>query len=268
MLQRSLFRDVLTEQKTTLNINLAARTSNVKLAASLVNGTILNPGDEFSYNKIVGPRTYERGFKDALIFQQGEIVDGTGGGICQVSSTLYMATLYSDLEVVERRNHRFTVTYTKLGEDATVVYGSTDYRFKNNTKYPIKIFTSVTGSTLKVTFLGTKTSEKTVKLQTNILQQTPYAKKTIEDPTLEYGKTKVKTEGHTGYKTETYRVVYENGVEVGRTLENKSTYTKLDHVVLVGTKGKPETASSVSPATQTPPDAAASPDSGTQEALF
>ena len=84
-------------------------------------------------------RTYEAGFRDAKIFEGGEIVDGLGGGICQVSSTLYMATLYSDLEIVERRNHMFTVSYAKLGEDATVVYGNTDFRFVNNTKYPIRI---------------------------------------------------------------------------------------------------------------------------------
>jgi len=248
-LKEVLFRDVLADVTTSLNPGLVSRTSNVRLATSFVNGVILNPGEEFSYNKVVGPRTYERGFKDALVFQQGEIVDGTGGGICQVSSTLYMATLRADLKVTARRNHQFVVSYTKLGEDATVVYGSQDYKFINDSEYPIKIVAALNGSKLNVVFMGTKTQNKEVKLETTVLSRTPYERKTIEDPSIPPGKSKVKSEGHTGYKTQTYRIVYIDGKEVSRTLENTSTYIKLDHVILVS----PGSTSTVTPEETTAP---------------
>ena len=233
-LQGALFRDVLSEVTTNLNPGLVSRTSNVKLAADYLNGKILNPGDEFSYNKIVGERTLERGFKDAKIFQDGEIIDGLGGGICQVSSTTYMAVLRADLKIAERRNHQFTVSYTPLGQDATVVYGSTDFRFVNNTLYPIRVIAYQKGSSITIKLYGTKTENKEVKLVTTVLEKTPYESRTIVDPSLKANEKVVDSEGHTGYKTVTYRVVYIDGKEVRRELENKSTYKKLDFVTRIG----------------------------------
>ena len=256
-----LFKDTLSSVHTTLNPGLTDRTYNVKLSASIINGKILNPGDEFSYNGIVGPRTAERGFRDAKIFQDGEIIDGLGGGICQTSSTLYMATLHADLDITSRRNHMFTVSYTKLGEDATVVYGSTDFKFINNTKYPIKIKTVQSGSQISAVIYGTAVNNKEVKLVTNILSKTPYEKLTVDDPTLAYGITKIKSDGHTGYKTKTYRVVYIDGKEVSRTLENTSVYTKLDDVTLNGTLGKPaDNTQTINPQVPTDPNDSAIPE--------
>ncbi|MCX7615041.1 MAG: VanW family protein [Clostridiales bacterium] len=241
-LQESLFCDVLADVTTNLNPSLHSRTSNVKLAASHINGKILNPGDEFSYNLMVGERTPQRGFKEAKVFENGEIVDGLGGGICQVSSTVYMAVLRADLKILERRSHQFTVSYTPLGQDATVVYGSTDFRFVNSTKYPIRVVAYQKGSGITVQLYGTKTENKQIKLVTNVLEKTPYETRTIVDQSLKDGKKIVESEGHTGYKTVTYRIVYINGKEVRRELVNKSTYKKLDFVKRIGQSAKPANA--------------------------
>ncbi len=233
-LQSKLFRDTLGSSTTKFNAGLVGRTTNVKLAASHINGTILNPGDVFSYNDVVGPRTYATGFKDATVFANGGAEDGVGGGICQVSSTLYVATLQADMEIVERRNHSLFVSYVPLGQDATVAYGSVDFRFRNNTDYPIKVVAGTNGSTLTVSLVGTKTQDKRVEIVTQTLSSDPFQVIYEDDPSLEPGKTKTKTGGYPGYKTASYRVVYIDGKEVSRTLENNSTYKRVDKVVLRG----------------------------------
>lgn len=233
-LEATLFTDTLSSVTTKLNAGNKPRTTNVRLAAEFVNGTILMPGEEFSYNKVVGERTYDRGFKDAKIYAAGEVVDGVGGGICQVSSSLYMAALRADLEISSRRNHRYTVDYAPLGEDATVVYGSVDFKFINNTDYPIKILCEQKDSQVDVTFLGYKNGvNKEVKLETKVLSKDAFEEVDVPDEEIEPGKRELKNGGYTGYKTETYRVVYIDGKEVSRTLENKSTYTRLDKTYLV-----------------------------------
>ena len=138
-LEVDLFKYCLAEVETHFSPKKVARTTNVRLSAKLINGTVLNPGEEFSYNRTVGPRTAARGFKEAGVFSQGEVVDGIGGGICQTSSTLYMAAVRANMKITERTNHSFYVDYTPKGEDATVVYGSLDFKFKNTSAYPIKI---------------------------------------------------------------------------------------------------------------------------------
>ena len=119
------------------------RTTNLKLAASKVNGTVVLPGQTFSYNSVVGERTIAAGYKEAAVYQDGQVVQGLGGGICQISTTLYNAALYANLDIVERRNHQFVPSYVGAGRDATVVYGSQDFKFKNNRNYAIKITCSV-----------------------------------------------------------------------------------------------------------------------------
>lgn len=233
-LQSKLFRDTLGSCTTKFNAGLAGRTTNVKLAASHINGTILNPGDVFSYNDVVGPRTYATGFKDATVFANGGAEDGVGGGICQVSSTLYVATLKADMEIVERRNHSLFVSYVPLGQDATVAYGAVDFRFRNNTDYPIKVAAGTSGSSLTVSLIGTQTQDKRVEIVTQTLSSDPFQTVYEDDPSLAPGKTKTKSGGYPGYKTVSYRVVYVDGKEVSRTLENNSTYKRVDKVILRG----------------------------------
>ena len=249
-LRSVLFRDTLGSSTTKFNANLAGRTTNVKLAAKKINGTILNPGDVFSYNKTVGPRTYAAGFKDATVFANGGAEDGVGGGICQVSSTLYVATLRSDLEIVERKNHSLHVTYVPLGQDATVAYGAVDYRFKNNTAYPIKVVAYTKGSSLTISLVGTQTQNKKVEIVTQTLSHDPFQVIYQEDPSLAPGTTKVKSGGYPGYKSVSYRVVYIDGKEVSRTLENNSSYKRVDKVVLKGPEPAPEPTPEPQPAPQ------------------
>lgn len=235
VLREVLFRDTLGTSKTNFSSSSASRANNVRLASAYINGTILNPGERFSYNDIVGERTTERGFKPAGAYVAGKLVDEVGGGVCQPSSTLYMAVLRSDLKVTERTNHGFTVAYTPLGEDATVSYGSLDFQFKNSTDYPIKILANASDGTLRMTIIGTKTSDKTVTTDREIVAT--YTPETIEqqDATLPVGTTEVKQRGQTGYKVVTYKVITENG-KTTRIKIGTSTYKKKDKIVLVGTK--------------------------------
>ena len=124
------------------------RGSNIALATSHINGTLLAPGQIFSYNKVVGPRIESAGFRDAPVIVKGELVPGVGGGICQVSSTLYNAVLLSDLKIVHRAHHAFPVHYLPAGRDATVVDGAIDFQFQNNTPTPIYIAASSGGGHL------------------------------------------------------------------------------------------------------------------------
>ena len=227
-----LFRDVLGQCTTDFNPGNKGRTTNVLLATDFCNGVILMPGQVFSYNDSVGPRTYERGFKDATVYVGNSAEDGVGGGICQVSSTIYYAALRADLKIVERYAHSRMVTYVPLGEDATVAWGSKDFKFENNTPFPMKVVTSHKTNTLTVKLYGTQTQNKTVKIETTQLSKTPFEVVYEIDETLPLGTEEVKSNGYTGYKTESWRVVYVDGVEVSRTLENKSTYKKYDKVIL------------------------------------
>ncbi|MCB6366296.1 VanW family protein [Intestinibacillus massiliensis] len=234
-LRQVLFRDTLATSKTSFASSGAARANNVRLASSYINGTILNPGEEFSYNGVVGERTTARGFKPAGAYVAGQLVDEVGGGVCQPSSTLYMAVLRADLAVTERTNHGFTVAYTPLGEDATVSYGSLDFRFKNSTDYPIKLVADSSGGTLRMTIIGTKTTDKSVTTDRKVVKT--YEPETVEqkDASIDAGKTEVKQGGQTGYKVETYKVITENG-KTTTVKANTSTYKKKDKIVLVGTK--------------------------------
>lgn len=253
-LQSLLFRDTLAETKTELNPGQKSRTHNVELACEYINGTILNPGDEFSYNKVVGQRTAARGFREAGIFVSGRLEEGLGGGVCQPSSTLYMAVLRADLKVTERSNHGMTVSYTPLGEDATVSWGSLDFKFVNDTEYPIKILASREGSYCKMKIVGTKTTDKTVEIKTNTLSTTNWSTVRQKDTSLAPGTEKVDQSGATGYRTETFKIITENG-QTTTVKANTSNYHKRDKVVLYNDSAATETPAE----TTTPPAATETP---------
>ena len=232
-LKAKLFHDTLARTATNLDEGNAPRTNNIRLAAQAINGTILNPGDEFSYNGTVGERTAARGYQEAHAYSGGKIIDEFGGGVCQPSSTLYMAVLRADLKVIERHNHSFTVSYTPLGEDATVDYGNLDFRFVNNTAYPVKILAEQTDGQMIMTIVGTKTSNKTVTTRTEVLETYKPETVTKTDSSMEAGDSRVETSGITGYSTKTYKQITENG-KTTEVLANSSTYSKRDEVVYVG----------------------------------
>lgn len=243
-LEEVLFRDTLASCSTSLNEGNVPRTNNVRLASAAINGTILNPGGEFSYNNVVGERTTERGYQSAGAYSGNEIIDEVGGGVCQPSSTLYMAVLRADLEVTQRVNHSFTVAYTPLGEDATVSWGGPDFCFKNDTDYPIKILAEQSNGQLTMTIVGTKTSDKTVTTRTEVIET--YTPQRIEkkDNSMMVGQSRVEVSGIPGYSTRTYKIITENG-QTTEELANTSNYIKRDEVVYVGTiQPKAETPSS------------------------
>jgi vancomycin resistance protein YoaR len=247
------FEDSLGKFSTKLNTNLASRTHNVRLATKKINGTILNPGEIFSFNKTVGPRTEQTGFKAAKIYAKDEIVDGIGGGICQVVSTLYRAMLNADLETVERRNHRFTVAYIGLGYDATVAYGGIDFRFRNNTNYPVKIVSSLKGSTLTIDLRGTKIGNKKVEYYTKTYNETPYEVREKYDSAMKPGTSKVETNGSKGYTVDTYKKVYEGGRLVSQYKIHTSVYKPCNKVIVKG----PDSNKPPAPAKPTPTEPAA-----------
>ena len=235
------FPDLLGTYKTYYNSSNKDRTTNLRLASNKIDGTVLMPGETFSYNKVVGERTIAAGYKEAPIYAGGKVVDGIGGGICQVSSTLYNAVIFANLDIVSRTNHRFVPSYVTAGRDATVVYGSIDFKFKNTRKYPIKIESSVSGGVAKVSIYGMKEEkEYDVKIETKITGSIPTKTVYEEDSTLPAGKEKVVQKGHKGTYSEAYKVVYYNGKVVSRTLLSKDKYSAMETIIKKGTKNKKE----------------------------
>jgi len=257
-LEAVLFRDLLGTCTTDVS-GTSARKGNVKLAGASVNGTVLNDGDIFDYNQVVGQRTTERGYGEAATYINGETVNTVGGGICQVSSTIYKATLLSNLEIVERYAHRFYPGYIDLGMDATVSWGGPEFRFKNNTGYPIRIDVSYANSQLTVSIYGTKTDSSYVKMTREVLSTTSYETEYVETDELPYGTQKQKQNGYIGYEVKSYRNLYDgNGNLISSTLEAKSSYKSRNRIILVGTAGRP-----TAPVNPTDPtDPVTPPDSG------
>jgi len=231
------FPDLLSTFSTNYYVANVNRTQNLELSAGKINGTILAPGEVFSYNKVVGERTIAAGFKNAAVFENGKVVDGLGGGICQISSTLYNSVLLANLEIVNRTNHGFLTSYLKAGLDATVVYGAIDFQFKNNRNYPIKIVTSVKGGVAKIDIYGVKEdSDYRVEIQSSVLSTTPYTTKYVDDPTLDAGKEIVDQAGTNGCKSITYKLLYKGGELISKTTISTDTYSAMQRIVRRGTK--------------------------------
>ncbi len=237
-LEPVLFRDVLASYTTRVS-GTAARVSNVRLAAKAFNGTVLNSGEEFSFNKTVGKRTVERGYQAATAYVAGESVDTIGGGICQTSSTLYAACLHANLEITSRTAHRYVSSYIPYGLDATVSWGTLDYRFRNNTDYPIRISTYYDKGKLTVTLHGTKTDDTYVKMTSKQLGEAVGWETIYQDaPELPAGTQEVKQTPYTGRKIQTYRNVYAaDGTLLSSEKEALSDYKSRNKIILVGTAG-------------------------------
>ena len=204
MIGSEAFPDLLSSFSTKYSVRATARTTNLKLAASKINGTVLMPGETFSYNKVVGARTIAAGYKEAPIYVSGEVVDGLGGGICQITSTLYNAVVYANLDIVERTNHQFVPSYVTASRDATVVYGSLDFKFKNNRNYPIKINCSVSDGIANFQIFGLK-------------QDDDYD---VEISSYETGRTA------TAIYSEAYKILKKDGKVVNKQLLSKDTYKR------------------------------------------
>ena len=204
MIGTEAFPDLLSSYSTKYSTRDRDRTTNLQLAANKINGTVLMPGETFSYNKVVGERTIAAGYKEAPIYVSGEVVDGLGGGICQITSTLYNAVVYANLEVTQRSNHQFVPSYVTASRDATVVYGSIDFQFKNNRNYPIKITCSVSGGIAQFQIFGMK-------------QDDDYE---VEISSYETGRTA------TAIYSEAYKILKRDGKVVSKVLLSKDTYKR------------------------------------------
>ncbi len=204
MIGTEAFPDLLSSYSTKYATSNRDRTTNLQLAANKINGTVLMPGETFSYNKVVGERTIAAGYKEAPIYVSGEVVDGLGGGICQITSTLYNAVVYANLEVTQRSNHQFVPSYVTASRDATVVYGSIDFQFKNNRNYPIKITCSVSGGIAQFQIFGMK-------------QDDDYE---VEISSYETGRTA------TAIYSEAYKILKRDGKVVSKVLLSKDTYKR------------------------------------------
>lgn len=232
------FPDLLAEFSTNYNPGAKDRTTNLRLASNKINNTVVLPGETFSYNKVVGKRTTAAGYKEAPSYAGGKVVNDIGGGICQITSTLYNAVIFANLDIVSRSNHQFVPSYVKAGRDATVVYGAIDFKFKNTRKYPIKIKSTVSGGVARVQIYGMKEeTEYEVKIETKITGSIPMQTVYEDDPTLEKGKEKIEQKGHNGTYSEAYKVVYLNGKVVSRTLLSKDKYNQMSTIIKRGTKG-------------------------------
>ncbi|MCL2050620.1 MAG: VanW family protein [Lachnospiraceae bacterium] len=227
------YHDVLSHAKTPLLNTIESRMENINLTCGIINETIVLPNAIFSFNEVVGNRTEERGFKLAPTFMDGKIADSLGGGICQVSSTLYYACLLADLEIVERRSHSMLPDYVSLpGYDATVFWDSIDYKFKNNGGFPLKLLTWVEDTEVQVKILGTKQNNHTVSIESEIISEVPAGTIYIDNPNLADGQVNILQPSFTGYTVNTYRkIVNEQGELISLTFEAKSTYNKLDGIV-------------------------------------
>jgi hypothetical protein len=246
-LQDLLFRDTLAECTTYIH-GTWNRWNNINLASSAINGTVLNPGEVFSFNEVVGERTYDKGYEDATAYVGGRSVPDVGGGICQVSSTLYACVLYADLEEVQRDNHMFEVEYHMLGIDATVAWPDVDYKFRNSSEYPIKIEAYVDGDYITVRLYGTKTNDNYVKLDYEVISVTDFDTIRRPDPSVPAGTTVVDTYGHTGYVVDTYKYIYNGDGELIDSYRiARNVYDKCDYVVLVPVDDAPAPTEEPSP---------------------
>lgn len=229
------FPDLLANYSTTFSTKNTNRSTNIRLATQKINGVVLMPGETFSYNQVVGKRTTANGFKVAAVYSNGEVSEGVGGGICQVSSTLYNAVLLSNLEVTERRNHTFHTGYVPAGQDATVSWGAPDFKFKNNRNYPIRIVATVSGGKITTKIYGLKQADDyTVKISSSIVGSIPYKTTYKTDSSLGAGNTKVIQKGSNGLKSVTYKILYQNGKEVSREVISRDTYQPHNQIIARG----------------------------------
>ena len=236
-LKALLYRDELGSYTTELS-GTETRIGNIRLAARTLDGCLLLPGEEFSFNGHIGQRTEEAGYGSAAAYVDGEVVSEVGGGICQVSSTLYCACLLADVEVSFRTNHRYYQSYVPPGLDATVSWGWPDFNFVNSTDYPLRIEASCEGDRLTVRLRGTKTGEGQVELRWEVLETVEAGTVYREDPALAPGQSTVADWGRDGMTVQTWRVRCDvDGNVVEEVPEALSVYAARDKVILVGPEG-------------------------------
>lgn len=222
---------------TKYNTKNTERIANLVVGAKKIADNVVLPGHQFSVYDTVAPFTEENGYKNAGQYFNAELVDGLGGGICQVATTLYDAVLEAELQVDERYPHSMTVSYVDKGMDAAIAEGYQDFKFTNNTGYPIYIDAYAGGGTISVAIYGheTRSSSRRIEFESQVLETyKPGEERTIYDEYLPAGTTNV-TEAHTGYYVEVWKHIYENGELVDSVKVNGSQYSAIPKTIRIGT---------------------------------
>lgn len=278
-LEENLFKDVLSEYTAEYGSSYN-RDINLKLSCQAIDGKILMPGETFDYNTTLGERTEAAGYKPGNTYNGLEIVQTLGGGICQTSSTLYYCALMADLEIVTRINHGFISDYVPYGMDATVNWGGPEFRFKNNTKYPIRIEAHADGGDVSIKLWGTDDRDYYVKMEYEVLEVYNWKIVTQEmaaDNPQGYRDGQVITTPYTGYRVQTYRCKYSKATDelISKEPEALSIYNSRDQVVCKIVEKQPADeptteattpSDTTTPETTVPPESTVTPESteGTQ----
>lgn len=229
-------QDLIGEYVTTFNSQEKGRSENIKLAVNSINNMLLMPEDEFSFNESTGPRSVEDGYKEAPVIVNGELVPGIGGGICQVSTTLYQAVLRSDVEITSRRNHGRPVGYVPIGQDATVAYGYIDFKFRNNKDYPIYIESYIKGEQVHVKLYSKKTNNMSIDLESEIIEVVKPKMEIKKDPNMDVGERRINKAGKEGYRVVTYKVYLQDGKKLKKEAISKDYYPPRDGIIIEGIK--------------------------------
>ncbi len=225
--------------ETSFSRNQINRNINLEVGCNYINGTILQPGEEFSTATALKDQTYENGYRAAAVFVDGKSVDGMGGGVCQISTTIYNAVIRAELDVTQRMNHSLAVGYVPLGLDAAIADGYKDFKFVNSTDYPIYIETYIEDYKIIANIYGYEehTDGREVKFESVYMYSIPKpAEKVTEDPEKEEGFREVTYEGQLGHVVQVYKKVYENGELISREFMTESRYRSVADEVTIGTK--------------------------------
>lgn len=234
------FPNKLQEFSTRYDASNWGRSENLKIATSKIDGTVLMPGQQFSFNGVVGERTVQAGYKNAAIFEGDQVVDGLAGGICQVSSTLYNVALLANLQIDERYNHSFKTSYLEFGRDATVVYGIKDFKFTNTRSYPIKIEGSAENGVMSFAIYGIEEDEEyKINIIPVVTSSIPYTTQTTVNYSLAPGAVRVIQGGSSGARVTTYKEMILNGAVVSKEAITNDTYKAMSRVVETGPEATP-----------------------------
>ncbi|MCI8466087.1 MAG: hypothetical protein HFI63_09580 [Lachnospiraceae bacterium] len=231
----------LAKFRTEAEVDSEDRDHNVKLASDTVNNTLVAPGGEFSMNAVIGETTEEQGYREAATYSRGEVVPEFGGGVCQVSSTIYNAVIQAGLETTERKNHSMTVSYVPLGEDAMISYWNSDLKFKNNSSGNVLLLLDASGPEVICYVYGIPILEEgvTVKMESNVVETIPIPEPSyVEDDSLSPGEERYKSYGKEGYRVVTDLVTMKDGEEIGREFLHNSTYNPQKPVIRRNSKGQ------------------------------
>lgn len=219
------------------SISPAERANNIALATRGIDGTVLMPGDTFSFNGVLGKRTAEKGYQSAHVIVGTQVVDDYGGGICQVSTTLYNAVLRANVKSTERTHHTLPSAYIGLGMDATVDYGNLDYKFTNTLSYPIYIAGRADGTNVSFTvYSNSSLKSKTYDVYNDVYETIQPNVKYIDDPTMPVGQTETIQKAFTGYRVRVYKKTIQNGSVISTELISNDYYKPVDAQIKRGTK--------------------------------